>query len=183
MSGRAVRPVLLALLLGMLLTACGDDRPGKSPRHQRIDDPVRPDSVSTRVGPLRLQHIRIQRPDGVHAKGDDAGLFLTIDNTGTQDDTLVAVSSVDARQTILRDGAAEPEVRIRAPIAAGDALSLQYAGHLHLELRGLKRELDRRQFVPVTFRFERAGVVTVKVLVEGVDHPVVSPLPTASASP
>jgi copper(I)-binding protein len=173
MTRRVARSILLGLALGLVLTSCGEN-----PRHRRIDNPVRPDSVSTRIGQLQLQHIRIQRPDGVHAVGDDAGLFLTIDNRGPEDDTLIGVSSVDAQEVILRDGDSEPVTPLNVPIAAGDAASLQYVGHLHLELRGLQRELDRRQFVPVSFRFEQAGVVNVKVFVEGVDHPVVSPLPT-----
>lgn len=176
---RSRRWVLVALVLPALLVpaSCGESSPGESVRHRRIDDPVRPDSVSTRVGPLRLLHIRIQRPEGVHLVGADSAMFLTIDNRGDEPDALVAVSSVDAQKIVLRDGDATPEPTIDVPIPAGGVASLQYPGGLHLELTGLKRELDRRQFVPMTFRFEQAGVVTVKVFVEGVDHPVVSPLP------
>lgn len=121
--------------------------------------------------------MRIQRPEGVHLVGADSAMFLTIHNRGDEPDALIAVSSVDAQNVVLRDGAAAPEPAIDVPIPAGEVASLQYPGGLHLELAGLTRELDRRQFVPMTFRFERAGVVKVKVFVEGVDHPVVSPLP------
>ena len=40
---------------------------------------------------------------------------------------------------------------------------MQSADGLHLELVELKRDLGKRTFVPVSFRFEKAGPVTVKV--------------------
>jgi copper(I)-binding protein len=55
---------------------------------------------------------------------------------------------------------------------------MQHADGLHLELVGLKQDVAKRSFVPVTFRFEDAGAVSFKVFVSGVDHPVVAPLPT-----
>ena len=56
---------------------------------------------------------------------------------------------------------------------------MQHADGLHLELVGLKRDLGRRSFVPVTFRFEDAGPVTVEVIVSGAKHEV-APLPSSS---
>ena len=47
---------------------------------------------------------------------------------------------------------------------------------------GRQRDLGKRTFVPVMFRFQDAGSVTVKVFVSGVDHPVVAPLPTSDST-
>ena len=169
----------LLLVLGTALTGCGDSVPSSSDvRDKRINDPVRRDSVSARVGSIRLVAIRIVRPEGAHAAGSNSALFLTLANSGVAD-TLVGVSSVDAGSVILRDGAGTPEDEIEVRIDVGGVVPMQHASGLHLELVDLKRDLGKRSFVPVTFRFAEAGSVTVQVFVSGVDHPVVEPLPTS----
>ena len=177
---RALVVVLLAL--GVVLAGCGDSVPSKSDvRDKRINDPVRRDSVSARVGSIRLLAMRIQRPDEAHAAGTNSALWLTLANSGAAD-TLVAVSSVDARSIVLRDVAQAPADSISVPVDAGATVSMQHASGLHLELVGLKRDIGKRSFVPVTFRFEKAGPVTVKVFVSGVDHPVVEPVPSSAGT-
>ena|SRR5690349_4668298 len=174
--------IALAVACAAVLTGCGDQRPTREQvREKRINDPVRRESVSASVGKMRLIAVRIETPVGSHAKGANSGLFLTLANSG-DDDRLVAVSTVDAESVVQRDGSAEPEASIGVDVARNDAVSLQHANGLHLELVGLKREVLARTFVPVTFRFRDAGTVNVKVFVSGVDHPVVPPLPTTASS-
>ena len=174
---------LLATLLVAGLGACGgDSKPTREEvREKRINDPVRRESVSARVGDIRLLAVRIQTPVGSHAEGSNSGLFLTLANSGP-DDRLVAVSSVDARSVVQRTGAAEPAPSIGIDVAQNGTVSMQHADGLHLELVELEREVLARTFVPVTFRFRDAGTVNVKVFVSGVDHPVVPPLPSTDAT-
>jgi hypothetical protein len=69
------------------------------------------------------------------------------------------------------------------PSAARQRVSWRRAGVLGaLLLVDLERDLGKRTFVPVAFRFAKAGPVTVNVFVSGVDHPVVAPLPTADST-
>jgi copper(I)-binding protein len=172
--------VVLTLLCCSVLAGCGqgDD----AARKGRINQPVRREAVSKRVGDIRLVLVRIQQPDAVHANGTNAAMFLTLTNDSDKDDTLTAVSSVDAESVLLRDGSAAPEPSISVVVPAHGTVSMQHASGLHLELAGLKRDLPRRHFVPVSFRFETAGAVTFSVFVQGVDHPVVEPVPSATSS-
>lgn len=181
-GGRFVVGASLLLVLGTALTGCGSDAPSKQDvREKRINDPVRRDSVSARVGSIRLIAMRIQRPDEAHAQGTNSALWLTLANSGVAD-TLVAASSVDARSIVLRNGGDAPVDGINVRVGAGGTVPMQHASGPHLELVDLKRDIGKRSFVPVTFRFQNAGAVTVKVFVSGVDHPVVEPLPTADST-
>jgi len=183
--GRTWRSVLATALLlvqAAALTGCGSDVPSQQDvRDKRINDPVRRDSVSTQIGSIRLLAMRIQRPEGEHAAGTNSALWLTIANSGVAD-TLVAVSSVDARSVVLRDGADPPENTIDIHVDVGGVVPMQHASGPHLELVDLKRDIGKRSFVPVTFRFQYAGSVTVRVFVSGVDHPVVAPLPASDST-
>ena len=174
--------VTLLLVVGAALSGCGSDVPSQSDvRVKRINAPVRRDSVSTQIGSIRLLAMRIQRPDGSHAAGTNSALWLTIANSGTAD-TLVGVSSVDARSVVLRDGADPPEKTIDVHVDVGGVVPMQHASGPHLELVDLERDIGKRSFVPVTFRFRYAGSVTVQVFVSGVDHPVVAPLPASDST-
>ena len=174
-SAAACAAVLLALVVG----GCGEGKPTHAEaRAKRVDQPVRRDSVSSRVGDVRLIGVFIQRPEGVHAKGDNGKLFLTLANDGAPD-RLVAVSSVDARSVVQRTGTQPPAQRVDIALPRSGVVAMQHADGLHLELVDLKRDLGRRTFVPVTFRFEDAGPVTVEVIVSGAKHEV-APLPSSS---
>jgi copper(I)-binding protein len=181
-TGRSrVRILTAALLLalGIVLSGCGDSVPSQSDvRDKRVNDPVRRESVNARIGSIRLLTVRIERPEGSHAAGSNSALFLTLANSGVAD-TLVAVSSVDARSIVQRDGAEQPEDDIDVRVDTGETVPMQHASGPHLELVDLKQDLGKRSFVPVTFRFAQSGSITVQVFVTGVDHPVVEPLPTS----
>jgi periplasmic copper chaperone A len=173
----------LLLVAPIALAACGgDQKPTRDQvREKRINEPVRRESVNASVGPVRLLTVRIETPVGEHEAGSNSALFLSLANSGP-DDRLVAVSSVDARSVVQRTGAEPPASGIDIPVTTGATVSMQSPDGLHLELVELERDLGKRTFVPVSFRFAKAGPVTVKVFVSGVDHPVVAPLPTADST-
>ncbi len=162
----------LVLLMLLPVTACADD----SSQQDRLANPRRPDSVNATVGDIRLIAVRIEAPDDeLHIEGDNTGLFLTIANGGDNDDTLIAASTVDAQSIVFRDGDEPPADRINVEIPAGDVASLQYPGGPHLELVELKRDVRGSSFMPVAFRFDEAGTITVNVFVQGFGRPTVAP--------
>jgi copper(I)-binding protein len=174
-----VRLVLIVVVALWGVTACDDDAGQR--QQQRIDNPVRPDSVNATVKSLNLLAVRIETPsDAVHVEGGNVGLFLTIANSGETADTLTAASTVDARQIVLRDGTAPPSAAIRVELPPGEVASMQYPGGPHLELVDLKQDVGGGRFMPVTFRFANAGPVTVNVFVQGFAHPTVAPRPSTS---
>ena len=174
---------VLLLVLPLGLAACGsDNKPTREEvREKRINEPVRRESVNASLGNLRLLAVRIETPVGEHEAGSNSALFLTLANSGP-DDRLVAVSSADAESIVQRQGAGVPAPAIDITVAQNGVVAMQHATGLHLELVGLSRDLGKRTFVPVMFRFQDAGSVTVKVFVSGVDHPVVPPLPTSDST-
>ena len=105
----------------------------------------------------------------MRAGGTGAG-FMTIRNTGTAPDRLVAARSPAAGvmelHTHIRDG---DVMRMRAvpaiELPAGQEVRLAPGG-LHLMLIGLTQSLEPGGRVPVTLVFERAGEVTIQLVVE-----------------
>lgn len=95
-----------------------------------------------------------------------AGGFLTIVNTGSEDDRLVSVSADFARESQIHEMAMEGDVmKMRAlsdgiVIPAGETVVLEPGG-LHLMFMGLEAALVEGETVPVTLTFEKAGTVTV----------------------
>jgi copper(I)-binding protein len=146
-------------------------------QQKRIDNPRRADSVSARVGTMRLLAVRLVAPsDAVHVKGDNVGLFLTLANGGSRSDTLTAVRAEAAESVALRVGATDRKEDIHLEIEPGGVTSLQYPGGPHLELVQLRRDVGRGTFLPVTFIFDRAGAVRVNVFIQAFDRPIVSPV-------
>ena len=95
------------------------------------------------------------------------GGFVTIANGGKADDRLVAASSPVAAEvqlhTMSMDGGVMRMRQLTDGIAvpAGGTVQLK-PGSLHLMFIGLKSPLKRGSNVPVTFRFAKAGNVTVQ---------------------
>lgn len=175
-----VMVAVIACLLGTV-AACGGE--SNSNRSDRITNPGRPGSTTAALGAVRFEHVRIQRPSNeVHAADTNAALFLTIANHGNRDDTLTTVSSPDATSVVLRKGSAQQGSGAPTlPITRRSTTSLQTPAGVHFELVGLKSDIQQGQAVSVTFQFQSAGSVTIRVPVQVIDHAVV-PGP-ASASP
>jgi copper(I)-binding protein len=162
--------------MALALSACSD----VDLRQKRIDNPRRPDSVSVAVGTVRLLAVRVIAPgDAVHVKGDTVGLFLTLANDGLRSDALTSVSAAAAESVVLRVGATHRKEGIQVEIPPGGVTSMQYPGGPHLELVELRHDIGRGTFLPVTFHFRKAGVITLNVFVQAFGHPIITPLSDA----
>ena len=114
-----------------------------------------------KVGSLELTDLWTRAtPPGAPA----AGGFLTITNTGTETDRLIAVSSPDAEKGELHEMSMDNDVMKMRPLAngieipAGGKVTLAPGG-LHIMLRTLKEPLAEGSKLPVTLTFEKAGKV------------------------
>jgi copper(I)-binding protein len=100
------------------------------------------------------------------------GGFLTIKNTGSAADRLVAASSPAADMVQVHEMKMDGNVmRMREvekglEIPAGGSVTLAPGGY-HLMMMGLKGPLKQGTSVPVTLVFEKAGKIDVQLSVEG----------------
>jgi hypothetical protein len=100
------------------------------------------------------------------------GGYLSIENTGTEDDRLVLVASPIAGETQIHDMAMEGDVmKMRhledgLVIPAGQTVTLEPGG-LHIMLMQLQRKLVEGETITVTLTFEKAGTVDVQLPVLG----------------
>jgi len=97
------------------------------------------------------------------------GAYFTVDNGGTADDRLVAVSSPAAAQAEIHTMTMDAGVmRMRAltglAVPAGGKVTLSPGGN-HVMLLDLKRPLVAGEKVPLVLTFEKAGTVEVAVAV------------------
>ena len=97
-----------------------------------------------------------------------AGAFLTITNTGSGDDALIAVSSPVAGKGEVHEMAMQGDTMRMRPlvdglvIPAGQAVELKPGGY-HVMLTGLNQPLVEGETIDVTFEFRNAGTVTIPV--------------------
>lgn len=97
--------------------------------------------------------------------------FMTIVNTGTEDDRVVAASAPVSVVTELHTHIKEGEVmRMRQvpdiAVPAGETVMLQPGG-LHVMFMQLAEPLKEGDTFPVTLTFEKAGDKTIEVTVKG----------------
>ncbi|MGI3168293.1 copper chaperone PCu(A)C [Pseudooceanicola sp. C21-150M6] len=98
------------------------------------------------------------------------GGFLTITNTGSADDRLIAATSDIASHVEIHEMAMEGDVmRMRElsqglPVPAGETVTLKPGG-FHLMFMDLKTPLTEGETVTVTLTFETAGTATVPLAV------------------
>jgi copper(I)-binding protein len=101
-----------------------------------------------------------------------AGGFLSISNTGSADDTLIAATSPFAGDVQLHEMKMEGDVMkmqelpAGIPVPAGQTVMLKPGG-LHLMFMQLKQPLVEGTQVPVTLTFEKAGTVELLLDVGG----------------
>ena len=174
-------PIVVSALLSVSVVPLAACTSQPDPVQARITNPARGTSVNAEVGRIRLLATRIDAPeDRKLLSSSNTGLFTTLANDGDDTDTLVAVSSVYARQVIMRRGTNGPEAPVQVEVPGNGVVSLQYPGGLHLEMVDLKLDVRAGRLLPVTFRFEKAGSVTVIVFVDGFGLPTVSPVSPAA---
>jgi hypothetical protein len=101
-----------------------------------------------------------------------AGGYLTIENTGTEDDRLVSATTPIAGDAQIHDMAMEGDVmKMRhltdgLVIPAGQTVTLEPGG-LHIMLMNLNGKLVEGETVTVTLTFEKAGTIDVPLPVLG----------------
>jgi copper(I)-binding protein len=98
-----------------------------------------------------------------------AGGFLTITNSGTEDDRLVAVTTSIAKEAQIHEMALENEImKMRRledglVIPAGETVTLAPGGY-HLMFMGLTGAIAEGDAVAVTLTFERGGDVAIDLV-------------------
>jgi copper(I)-binding protein len=106
------------------------------------------------------------------------GGYITITNTGSEDDALIAASSPVAEDVQLHQMTMEGDVMKMSalpdgiPVPAGATVTLEPGG-MHLMMMGLKAPLVENAEVPVTLTFAKAGTVEITLIVGSLnaDHP------------
>jgi copper(I)-binding protein len=121
---------------------------------------------------LAADVIEVRDPYARSASAMAGAAFMTLANTGTEDDRLIAAST-DAAQRVelhthIEDGdgvmrMVEVEDGIEVP--AGGETVLQRGG-LHVMLMGLTAPLNQGDQIDLTLTFEKAGDVTLTVPVD-----------------
>jgi copper(I)-binding protein len=96
----------------------------------------------------------------------DVPVYMTLRNTGSTGDRIVAVASPFASKAELRAGKAAGGALLPAiAIEAGATVELN-AEAPHIVLSGLTEPLDGYQYFPMVVTFERAGRIEIEVYVE-----------------
>ncbi len=119
------------------------------------------------LGPLHISHPSA----GPTAPGQPNGAaYLTIENAGPNADRLIALQTPAAAAAELHAMSDEGGVMTMrkqgaVEIAPGATLALQQGG-LHIMLIGLTSPLTAGETVPLTLTFEKAGPVTIDLVIE-----------------
>lgn len=123
---------------------------------------------SYEVGEIAIGHPHAMATPG---GATTAAVDMTLDNQGKAADRLLGGSSPAADEVEIHKMSLDNGIMKMRPLAdgieipAGDKVALKDAGY-HLMLIGLKAPLKAGEMVPLTLRFEKAGKVDVKVLVD-----------------
>lgn len=169
------RVAATAAVLAMIATGCGSDDP--------IQSGVM--GVNGQVGPIELLSVYLEAPPRPrYLPDEDALVWLTLINSGPRTDTLVEVTSPVAEDVDIHwdqdcDGRFEPVPALPLPPKA-EALGDQTRGAppfdaYHLRLVDFTQEVLAGTNVAMTFRFERAGTVTLHPHVQPPDVPRLEP--------
>lgn len=145
-----------------LLAACKPATPPVAPAV-----PEAAAASETKIGDLLIRSARSRETPT--AGGTGVG-FMSIVNSGSQDDRLIAISSeaatsVELHQMSMADG----QMQMRAvsdglAIPAGQTVELAPGGY-HLMLIGLSQALVAGQTVKLELQFEKAGKVSVELAI------------------
>lgn len=99
-------------------------------------------------------------------------LYLTMRNTGSENDALIEIASPAAampmlHETVVKDGVASMPHALEVPVPAGATVALEPGG-FHGMLMKLAQPLKEGERFPVTLQFREAGKVTIQVRVLGI---------------
>ena len=173
---RALRAATMGVLLlaPIPLAACSAGQVTQTATQDRDKS-----GAMAEAGDLTLRSVLLAYPrEGRYERGDDAELQAAIVNGGNEDDTLVDISgdgfeSVRVRDTGSRAAAAaetSPAPAAQAgevslPIPARSTTFIGGDDGATVILEGLTEELTPAQRIEVTLTFERAGEITLPLLV------------------
>ncbi len=135
----------LGVVTMLLVVACGGD-----------------DSGEVVAGDLTISHAvaRFPSPNG------NGAAYLTIENAGSEDTLLSAVSSIatmaQIHETVTEGAGSQMQPRDEVPVPAGGSLRLQPGGY-HIMLMGVSDPPAAGDEFDLTLVFERAGTVVVTV--------------------
>jgi protein SCO1/2 len=134
--------------------------PWESSSVEESDPP--PEEVLASVGSLQVLDAFVPRPPA----GETTALYLTLRNTGTRADTLLAFTTAAAQSTSLHDVQMSDGVMRMVPMAGGLALPrgemvTLAPGGSHGMLEGLLVALEPGSGVDLTLRFVQAGELRV----------------------
>ena len=125
------------------------------------------------AGDVKVGDITVEGPWARASAGPaKAGAaFMTVNNAGAAVDKLIAASTTVADKAELHTHIKEGDIMRMRPVdaidvPAGGVAELQPGG-LHVMLMGLKQPLKEGEAFPLTLTFEKAGQLTVEVMVMG----------------
>ncbi len=132
------------------------------------------DHAAMQAAPITLGSIEITGPftRATLPNAPVAGGFLTLTNTGSEDDRLVSATSPIAKDTQIHEMAMDGDVmKMRQlvdglPIPAGQSVVLAPGGY-HLMFMGITGPVAEGSTVPVTLTFEKAGEITIDLPAAG----------------
>ena len=98
------------------------------------------------------------------------GGYLTITNTGAEDDTLLSAStpvaeSVSLHQTMMEGDISKMSDTSEGVTISADSTVVLEPGGLHLMFNDLKQRLVAEERVPVTLTFAKAGTIDIELVV------------------
>jgi copper(I)-binding protein len=158
---RALRAATTAVLLvsPLALSACSAGQVTQTATQER--DKV---GAMGQVGDLTIRQVEFLSPDeGFYEAGDDAELQLAVVNTGEEADTLVEVSGEgfgDVEYDTGSTGSSDDGIEI-----PGDSATFIGEDALGITLTDLDEALTAGQYLELTFTFENAGEITLRVTV------------------
>jgi copper(I)-binding protein len=123
---------------------------------------------SYQQGAIKIGHIWARAtPAGVTT----AAVYVPLLNTGMDDDHLVGASSPAAKKIQIHSMSMDGDImKMRSvesvDLPPGKPVALRPNG-THFMLIGLNQPLKQGDKVPVTLQFEKAGAITVDVMIEG----------------
>lgn len=123
-----------------------------------------------KLGELTIEHPWAPASIGAAKAG---AAYMKVVNEGETPDLLISVSSPVAEHAKLHTHMVEGGIAKMRPVEAVEvnpgAPAILEPGGLHVMLMGLKAPLKDGDMFPLTLTFERAGTVTVEVIVQGRD--------------
>lgn len=120
------------------------------------------------IGSLKIHHPWTRAtPKGA----DVAGGFMSIENTGKDDDRLIAITVTGVKHADIHEMAMANGMMTMRPLADGLAIPagktiVLKPGGFHVMMMGLNAPLNEGDYVKASLTFEKAGQVDIEFVVE-----------------